>query len=114
MARLRKRLASLGGIGSGLTDGVVEKVLDALTGDEGILDSVIEKIIDPVIESIKESSLVDDIIEEVTEAVIEEIVEALTGREIDIELGDDGEEEERVLDMNIKTEELDDEEFGIE
>ena len=73
MARLRKRLASLGGIGSGLTDGVVEKVLDAIVGDEGILDGVVDKIIDQVIDAIKQSSLVDDIIEEVTEAVTKTI-----------------------------------------
>ena len=55
---------------------------------------------------------IDDIIEEVTEAVIEEIIEALTGREVDVELGDDDDDEGRVLDM--RTEDLDDEEFGIE
>ena len=71
-------------------------------------------LIELVIDKIKESNLVDDIIEEVTEAVIEEIVEALTGREVDIELGDDEyeDEEEQVLDM--RTDILDDKEFGIE
>ena len=95
-----------------MTDGVVEKVMDAIGADDGILDGIIDRVIDPVIEAVRESSLIDDIIEEVTEAVIEEIIEALTGREVDVELGDDEDDEERVLDM--RTEDLDDEEFGIE
>ena len=114
MARLRKRLASLQNLGSGLTDRVVENVMDAIGADDGILDGIIDRVIDPVIEAVRQSSLIDDIIEEVTEAVIEEIIEALTGREVDVELGDDVDDEERILDMNIKTEDLDDEEFGIE
>ena len=112
MAR-RKRLSALSGIGSGLADSVVEKVMDTIASEEGgLVDIVLEKVIDPVIEAIKQSDIIDDIIEEVTEAVIEEIVEALTGRDVDIELGDDDSDEEKVLDM--RTSDLDDEEFGIE
>ena len=106
MARLglKKKL----GLGN-LVDNIIEKIMAQFL-DEG------SELIEMIIDKIKESNLVDDIIEEVTEAVIEEIVEALTGRDVDIELGDDDddEEEERVLDMNIKTEDLDDTEFGIE
>ena len=75
-------------------------------------------LIELILDRIKESDLIDGIIEEVTESVIEEIIEALTGREADIELGDDDdddwddEDEERVLDM--RTDILDDDEFGIE
>ena len=77
-------------------------------------------LIELILDRIKESDLIDNIIEEVTESVIEEIIEALTGREADIELGDDDsddgdwddEDEERVLDM--RTDILDDDEFGIE
>ena len=36
----------------------------------------------------------------------------VTGRDVDIELGDDDSDEEKVLDM--RTSDLDDEEFGIE
>ena len=103
MARLdlRKRL----GLGN-LVDNIIEKIMEQFL-EEG------SDLIELIIDKIKESNLVDDIIEEVTEADIEEIVEALTGRDVNIELGDD-EEEERILDMNIKTEDLDDTEFGIE
>ena len=103
MARnLRGRL----GLGS-LVDNVIEKIMEQFL-EEG------SDLIELVIDKIKESNLVDDIIEEVTEAVIEEIVEALTGRGVDIELGDDEyeDEEEQVLDM--RTDILDDKEFGIE
>ena len=106
MARLglKKKL----GLGN-LVDNIIEKIMDQFLVEGS-------ELIEMIIDKIKESNLVDDIIEEVTEAVIEEIVEALTGRDVDIELGDDDEEEEdaRVLDMNIKTEDLDDTEFGIE
>ena len=103
MARLdlRKRL----GLGN-LVDNIIEKIMEQFL-EEG------SDLIELIIDKIKESNLVDDIIEEVTEAVIEEIVEALTGRDVNIELGDD-QEEERIIDMNIKTEDLDDTEFGIE
>ena len=104
MARLglKKKL----GLGN-LVDSIIEKIMAQFL-DEG------SELIEMIIDKIKESNLVDDIIEEVTEAVIEEIVEALTGRDVDIELGDEEEEDARGLDMNIKTEDLDDTEFGIE
>jgi len=54
--------------------------------------------------------LLDEIIEEVTETVIEQLIKALTGEEVDIELGDD----EEPLEEGGRTEELDDTEFGIE
>ena len=103
MARLdlKKRL----GLGS-LVDNIIDKIMEQFL-EEG------SDLIELIIVRIKESNLVDDIIQEVTEAVIEEILEALTGRDVDIELGDD-DDEERILDMNIKTEDLDDTEFGIE
>ena len=103
MARLdlKKRL----GLGS-LVDNIIDKIMEQFL-EEG------SDLIELIIDRIKESNLVDDIIQEVTEAVIEEILEALTGRDVDIELGDD-DDEERILDMNIKTEDLDDTEFGIE
>ena len=55
--------------------------------------------------------MVDDIIEEVTEAVIEQIVGALTGEDVDIELGDDDDDD---YEDGGRTEDLDDEEYGID
>ena len=56
--------------------------------------------------------MLDEIVEEVTETVIEQIIQALTGEEVEVELGDDDEEEP--LEEGGRTEELDDAEFGIE
>ena len=95
------RLGKLGNI----TDKIIDSVLDTIL-DEG------SELIDNVLDAVRNSDIIDEIIEEVTEAVIEQIVEALTGEEANIELGDDYDEPE---DQNGgRTDDLDDEEFGIE
>ena len=66
-----------------------------------------------LIQKIKESDFVDDIIEEVTEAVIEQIILALTGEKVDIEFDDDDEPDEEGV-LNPRTEDLDDDEMGID
>ena len=77
-----------------------------------ILDEGSE-IFSTLLEKIKKSDFIDDLVEEVTEAVIEQIILALTGEKVDIEFDDvyDDPDEEGVL--NPKTEELDDDEMGI-
>ena len=87
---------------SKLTDKIIDGVLDTLLSEGS-------ELVDNIITEIRNSDLVDEIIEEVTEAVIEQIITALTGEEVDIELGDDEEPEEE----GGRTEDLDDEEFGI-
>ena len=94
---------------SKIGDNIAKKVIDEIL-DEG------SEILETLIERIKQSELIDDLVEEVTEAVIEQIILALTGEKVDIEFdeadGDDEPDEEGLL--NPRTEELDDEEMGIE
>ena len=90
-------------------DNIAKKVIDEIL-DEG------SEILETLIERIKQSELIDDLVEEVTEAVIEQIILALTGEKVDIEFDeavDDDEPDEEGL-LNPRTEELDDEEMGIE
>ena len=85
-------------------DNIAKKVIDEIL-DEG------SEILETLIERIKQSELIDDLVEEVTEAVIEQIILALTGEKVEIEFDDDEPDEEGVL--NPRTEELDDDEMGI-
>ena len=91
-------------------DNIAKKVIDEIL-DEG------SEILETLIERIKKSDLIEEIIEEVTEEVINAIVEALTGSDEtvldidDVEYDDDEPDEEGVL--NPRTEELDDDEMGI-
>ena len=82
------RLGSL----SKLTDKIIDGVLDSILDDGS-------EIIDKIIEQIKKSDLLDEIIEEVTETVIEQIIKALTGEDVDIELG----EEYALIQVTAKT-----------
>ena len=94
---------------SKIGDNIAKKVIDEIL-DEG------SEILETLIERIKQSELIDDLVEEVTEAVIEQIILALTGEKVDIEFDeavDDDEPDEEGL-LNPRTEELDDEEMGIE
>ena len=93
-------------------DNIAKKVIDE------ILDESSE-ILETLIERIKQSDLIEEIIEEVTEEVINAIVDALTASDDetilvidDVELDDDEPDEDGLL--NPRTEELDDEEMGIE
>ena len=88
---------------SKITDKIIEGVMDTLLSEGS-------ELIDNIMDEIRNSNLIDEIIEEVTEAVIEQIIAALTGEEVDIELGDDEEPEED----GGRTDDLDDSEFGIE
>ena len=112
---------------SKIGDNIAKKVIDE------ILDESSE-ILETLIERIKQSDLIEEIIEEVTEEVINAIVDALTAsddetepyssmRQLasddetilvidDVELDDDEPDEDGLL--NPRTEELDDEEMGIE
>ena len=91
MARRRGSLGSRLGLGN-LVDNVIEKIMEQFL-EEG------SDLIELILDRIKESDLIDGIIEEVTESVIDD--------------DDwDDEDEERVLDM--RTDILDDDEFGIE
>ena len=89
---------------------IAKKVIDEIL-DEG------SEILETLIERIKRSDLIEEIIEEVTEEVINAIVEALTGGDEtvldidDVELDEDEPDEEGVL--NPRTEDLDDDEMGI-
>ena len=91
-------------------DNIAKKVIDEIL-DEG------SEILETLIERIKRSDLIEEIIEEVTEEVINAIVEALTGSDEtvldidDVELDEDEPDEEGVL--NPRTEDLDDDEMGI-
>ena len=91
-------------------DNIAKKVIDEIF-DEG------SEILETLIERIKRSDLIEEIIEEVTEEVINAIVEALTGGDEtvldidDVELDEDEPDEEGVL--NPRTEDLDDDEMGI-
>ena len=85
-------------------DNIAKKVIDE------ILDESSE-ILETLIERIKQSELIDDLVEEVTEAVIEQIILALTGEKVEIEFDEDEPDEEGVL--NPRTEDLDDDEMGI-
>tara|TARA_B100000949_G_scaffold151439_1_gene133044 strand:+ start:128 stop:442 length:315 start_codon:yes stop_codon:yes gene_type:complete len=91
-------------------DNIAKKVIDEIL-DEG------SEILETLIERIKRSDLIEEIIEEVTEEVINAIVEALTGGDEtvldidDVELDEDEPDEEGVL--NPRTEDLDDDEMGI-
>ena len=85
-------------------DNIAKKVIDEIL-DEG------SEILETLIERIKQSELIDDLVEEVTEAVIEQIILALTGEKVEIEFDDDEPDEEGVL--NPRTEDLDDDEMGI-
>ena len=87
-------------------DNIAKKVMDEIL-DEG------SEIFSILIQKIKESDFVDDIIEEVTEAVIEQIILALTGEKVDIEFDDDDEPDEEGV-LNPRTEDLDDDEMGID
>ena len=102
-----------------LVDGIFDKVLDSLF-EEG------SDLIEEIISKIKESGLVDDILEElmdsdlienIVEKVIEEIIESLTGKQVDIELGDDDDDEDIELNLSDaalpRTGDLDDDEMGI-
>ena len=85
-------------------DNIAKKVIDEIL-DEG------SEILETLIERIKQSELIDDLVEEVTEAVIEQIILALTGEKVEIEFDEDEPDEEGVL--NHRTEDLDDDEMGI-
>ena len=91
-------------------DNIAKKVIDEIL-DEG------SEILETLIERIKRSDLIEEIIEEGTEEVINAIVEALTGGDEtvldidDVELDEDEPDEEGVL--NPRTEDLDDDEMGI-
>jgi len=92
-------------------DNIAKKVIDEIL-DEG------SEILETLIEKIKQSDLIEDIIEEVTEEVINAIVEALTAGEDetvldinDVEVDDDEPDEDGIL--NPRTEDLDDDEMGI-
>jgi len=85
-------------------DNIAKKVIDEIL-DEG------SEILETLIERIKQSELIDDLVEEVTEAVIEQIILALTGEKVEIEFDEDEPDEEGVL--NPRTEDLDDDEMGI-
>ena len=85
-------------------DNIAKKVICEIL-DEG------SEILETLIERIKQSELIDDLVEEVTEAVIEQIILALTGEKVEIEFDDDEPDEEGVL--NPRTEDLDDDEMGI-
>ena len=89
---------------SKIGDNIAKKVMDEIL-DEG------SEIFSTLLEKIKRSDFIDDLVEEVTEAVIEQIILALTGEKVDIEFDDDEPDEEGVL--NPRTEELDDDEMGI-
>ena len=93
-------------------DNIAKKVIDE------ILDESSE-ILETLIEKIKQSDLIEEIIEEVTEEVINAIVEALTAGEDetvldinDVEVEDDDEPDEEGV-LNPRTEDLDDDEMGI-
>ena len=101
-----------------LVDGIVNKVIESLLSEGS-------EVVDDIVKKIKESGIVDDILEEildsdfiedVVEKVIEEIIEALTGRKVDIELGEDDDED---IELNLsdkdlpRTGDLDDNELGI-
>ena len=94
---------------SKIGDNIAKKVIDEIL-DEG------SEILETLIERIKQSELIDDLVEEVTEAVIEQIILALTGEKVDIEFDEavDDDEPDEVGLLNPRTEELDDEEMGIE
>tara|TARA_Y100000401_G_C8323447_1_gene226794 strand:- start:1493 stop:1810 length:318 start_codon:yes stop_codon:yes gene_type:complete len=99
-----------------LVDGIVNKVIESLLSEGS-------EVVDDIVKKIKESGIVDDILEEildsdfvedVVERVIEEIIEALTGRKVDIELGEDEDIELNLSDKNLpRTDDLDDNELGI-
>ena len=89
---------------SKIGDNIAKKVIDEIL-DEG------SEILETLIERIKQSELIDDLVEEVTEAVIEQIILALTGEKVEIEFDEDEPDEEGVL--NPRTEDLDDDEMGI-
>ena len=86
-------------------DNIAKKVIDE------ILDESSE-ILETLIERIKKSDLIEEIIEEVTEEVINAIVEALTGGDETVLVIDDDEPDEEGT-LNPRTEELDDDEMGI-
>jgi len=131
-------MISFGKIGK-LTDGIVDKVLESITGegselldqlmkkvhDSGLVEEIIEEVLEEV-----EKAVIDKIVEPVAEQVIEYIVAALTGEDVDIDVnlnendsptwvGVEDEDDDEDLELNLspsllpRTEELDDAEHGI-
>jgi hypothetical protein len=123
-------MISFGKIGK-LTDGIVDKVLESITGEGSeLIDQLVQKvhksgIVDDIIEEVLEEvekTIIDKIVEPVAEQVIEQIVLALTGESVDIDVNlneDDDDDEDEDLELNLsdallpRTEELDDAEHGI-